>query len=240
MSRPPESFGSSAAGDGPSSSSCAAVDDELVELALGILEGRRRAEIVAHVDRCRRCARTLEEHALALEGLLRAAPLVEPPLGFEARVAERFHELRRRGQGGEQRPGAGRRRLAALVAAAALGGAAAGAAIVAGLSKPTVRTPSYAPLAVALTADGVWRGAVVVTPGRPGWLSVAVQDGHWAGWVTCQVTTTSGKVLDAGRFDLSSGYGAWTVPLAVAPDDVRDARVVSGDGTLIGEGVLRR
>ena len=69
---------------------CAAVEDDLVELALGSLTGKQRVVALAHLDTCPRCSAEVEELSAAADELLHLAPLTEPPVGFEARVFERL------------------------------------------------------------------------------------------------------------------------------------------------------
>jgi hypothetical protein len=74
-------------GSGPD---CAHYADELAELALGISTGRERAEALAHVAQCPACHAEMEQLSLAADSLLEVIPRVDPPLGFEVRLAERL------------------------------------------------------------------------------------------------------------------------------------------------------
>ena len=69
---------------------CEDYADELAELALGVLTGRDRARVLAHVETCARCAEELETLSRTADSVLRAAPEMEPPLGFEVRLFERM------------------------------------------------------------------------------------------------------------------------------------------------------
>jgi anti-sigma factor RsiW len=69
---------------------CNAYADELAELALGVLTGRERARVLAHVESCPRCAEELEILSRAADTVVQAAPEMEPPLGFEVRLFERM------------------------------------------------------------------------------------------------------------------------------------------------------
>src|ERR1700728_5121269 len=64
--------------------------DELAELALGVLTGRDRARVLSHVESCPRCAEELEILSRTADSVVRAAPEMEPPLGFEVRLFERM------------------------------------------------------------------------------------------------------------------------------------------------------
>ena len=95
-------------------------DVVLVELALGHLTGRERADALSHLLQCRACREQTDMLTAVSEHLLLAAPEAEPPAGFESVVVGRLSPDQR------SRP---RRSLAvalagavALVAAAVAGG----------------------------------------------------------------------------------------------------------------------
>ena len=67
-----------------------AVRDELAELSLGVLTGRERARVLAHVESCPRCADELELLSRVADTVVQAAPEMEPPLGFEVRLFEKM------------------------------------------------------------------------------------------------------------------------------------------------------
>src|SRR2546423_1549906 len=89
--------------------SCAEVREFAPELALGILGGAERAEVVLHVNGCARCQAYVGELTEAADAIPQLVPEAEPPTGFEARVPPRLEEGRRRS----------RRRWFAAVAAVA-------------------------------------------------------------------------------------------------------------------------
>ena len=70
--------------------SCAEITPALPELALGILTGRDRAATLAHVESCSPCADELEQLARAADAVVRVAPELEPPVGFEVRLFSRM------------------------------------------------------------------------------------------------------------------------------------------------------
>ena len=69
---------------------CAPFEEDLAELALGILSGRARSEALEHLESCRWCSAELEQLSTAADIVLQLAPELEPPLGFELRLAERM------------------------------------------------------------------------------------------------------------------------------------------------------
>jgi Putative zinc-finger len=75
---------------------CEGVRDALVEVALGIASGEERARVLEHVAHCPACQRLLAELTDAADGLLRLAPVHEPPPGFELRALAAVGAGRRR------------------------------------------------------------------------------------------------------------------------------------------------
>ena len=69
---------------------CEAYEDNWPELALGVLTGRERSQVLAHVESCPRCAEDLEVLSRTADTVLQAAPDMEPPLGFEVRLFDRM------------------------------------------------------------------------------------------------------------------------------------------------------
>jgi hypothetical protein len=69
---------------------CSGHEDDLADLALGIVTGRDRARALVHIDECRWCSSELDRLAILADKLLELAPSSEPPIGFEVGVVERF------------------------------------------------------------------------------------------------------------------------------------------------------
>jgi hypothetical protein len=68
---------------------CSRLYDLAPELALGLLDGAERAEVLAHLERCARCHGDVASLTEIGEQLLLLAPEVQPPAGFESRVLDR-------------------------------------------------------------------------------------------------------------------------------------------------------
>jgi hypothetical protein len=118
---------------------CAGVADAAAELALGVLPGRERARVLAHLDGCGACRKNVRQLTITRDALLELLPGSEPPLGFETGMVARTGlsravpgaGARTAGEGQQAgRAGAGRvvsrrafgwRRVLAVLAAAALG-----------------------------------------------------------------------------------------------------------------------
>src|SRR3977135_3012398 len=88
---------------------CGEVREFAPELALGILGGAERAEVVLHVNGCARCQAYVAELTEAADAIPQLVPEAEAPPGVGARVLQRLGADRRRS----------RRRWAASIAAVA-------------------------------------------------------------------------------------------------------------------------
>jgi hypothetical protein len=194
-----------------SSLSCAEVRELAPELALGILSGAERAEVVLHVNGCARCQAHVAELTEAADFIPQLAPEAEPPAGFEDRVLRRLGERERRTR---------RRWIAAAV------GVAAAAIIV---SITTVRviessgsTSTDSALATSTTVVG---SAPVKVPMRggasevaAGWafvndhhgVAVSVDYGIPSGTYEVHVTPTRGTSTPIGTMRVTDGRGSWT------------------------------
>jgi hypothetical protein len=216
-------------GDIRESQTCEAIQDELAELALGTLFGRRRSEVLQHVESCMHCAATLEQFSTVADGLLLLAPEIEPPLGFESRLAERL-ELPTTG------PRPGRVLHASVLCAAAVILVALGFVLGARIS-PSGDHPGQSATAdlkrATLTSHGRVLGEVVIARGSPAWMFMTINADPWSGTVKCQVTLAGGKVETIGVFTLSGGYGAWGAPLTSPAGDVRSARLIAVNGSIV-------
>ncbi len=60
----------------------------------------------------------------------------------------------------------------------------------------------------------------------------------WSGTVTCQATLAGGKVETVGVFNLSGGRGDWGAPLTSPAGEVRSARLLSPNGTVLASARL--
>ncbi len=189
---------------------CQEYANELAELALGVLTGRERARVLAHVESCQGCADELELLSRVADTVVQAAPEMEPPLGFEVRLFEKMGVT----------DGPPRRRLRpSRWVPAVVGVAAAALALGLGLSLTSSSTPT-------VTAQA--HGPQKVTT------AALVENGETVG----HVVTSDGLTHRVGTFVARGGYGAWIAPLHVDPADVRSAEVVSPSGTVIATATL--
>ena len=211
---------------------CAAIADDLTLLALGILSGRSRSDVLDHVESCLRCRTDLEHLSLVVETVQQLTPAVQPPLGFESRLADRLR--------GEATPQPRSRRLAVLSAAAALVIVAFGVGMLVarGAGSELDRSAAYAPVTANLTSDGRVVGAVLVSPGSPAWMLVTIQGGRWQGQVTCEVTLSGGQVATVGTFTMSGDYPSWAAALPLTGGAVRSARLIDSNGEIVASAQL--
>jgi Putative zinc-finger len=218
---------------------CEHIQDELAELALGALDGRSRSEALEHVASCPRCRATLDQLSGVTDTLLQLAPEVEPPLGFEIRLVEKL------GASDAQKPRVTERarqrwfrRANPLVAAAAAAvllvlGIGLGSLLTSPGAKNQQHAASNDLTTAELTSHGHNFGQVMTSPGNPGWMFMTINENAWSGKVTCEVTLAGGQIQTVGVFTLSDGYGAWGVPLTSPARDVRSARLVAANGTVV-------
>lgn len=216
---------------------CEQHQDELSELALGVLTGRDRARVLAHVDSCPRCAEELEQLSHAADAVVQVAPDVEPPVGFEVRLFERMGVTDVRRRRGVRPP---RWAVGALSAAAGVAALAVGLTV--GLSSSPAPTSSAlgqpGVVAAALVEHGTTVGRVTVHGGTHPWMSMMLIDSGAVGTINCVVVTSDGVSHQVGTFEAKDGYGAWVSPLSVKPQNIRSAEVVAPSGTVIATASL--
>jgi hypothetical protein len=213
---------------------CALFQDELAELALGILSGRDRSELLGHVGSCSRCAAELERLSIVADTLLQLAPEIEPPLGFELRLAERLG-----GPATAHRPRRSRGVVVLLAAAVVTIVAGFGLGELVQRSGNTQGQSATANLTSAnLTSHGQVLGEVMISSGSPAWMFMTIDAGAWSGKVTCEVTMVGGKVERIGVFKLAAGYGAWAAPMTSSAGKVRSAQLIASNGTVLASAQL--
>jgi negative regulator of sigma E activity len=225
---------------------CELIQEELAELALGALDGRSRSEALEHVASCPRCRATLEHLSGVTDTLLQLAPEVEPPLGFELRLVEKLNAANAASAASAASAAKPRaterarqrwyRRAGPLVAAAAvilLLGIGVGSLLMPRGAHNQQQSASPDLATAQLTSHGQVLGEVMTSPGNPAWMFMTINENAWSGTVRCEVTLAGGTTQTVGVFTLSHGYGAWGAPLTSPAGDVRSARLVAADGTVV-------
>jgi Putative zinc-finger len=235
--------------DERSHAECERYGDELAELALGILPGKQRADVLAHIEGCPRCRGEVEQLSVAADSILEVVPAAEPPIGFEVRLMERLDASRARARALKPRHRFRQRRFgmdrfgqSALVFASLALLAALGVGIgwlTWGSSAPTTGsafgTTKAGHLAEAqLVSAGRPVGEVYVYTGQQNWLFMSLSDqSPWSGEATCEARLANGSTVVLGKFWMSDGNGAWAVPLQSGTARIKSATVLATDGTVL-------
>ncbi len=213
---------------------CEKERSDLAEVALGIASGRRRAEVLEHVEGCARCARELDELTKVGDTLLSFGPRNESPIGFELRLAQRL-----RNDAIGPRPSRAHRAGVWALAAVLIAVVGLGVGSLVRNHQPSPVSASSPALRVAaLKAGGRGVGELMVSAGRPAWMFMTLEDASWSGLVTCEVVFADGHVETTGRFKLSGGYGAWGAPLRAPAGDVRKVRLITQSGSVYASAQL--
>src|SRR5579863_8954980 len=208
---------------------CLALHDDLIEFALGALSGRSRAEVLAHLESCAYCNGEVESLADVTDKLLWLAPEAEPSLGFETRLIERY-------RGADARRRAQRRQRVGVFAVAAMLAAVLGVGVGAIVTNHGATPPPSAttrPMTGRLMSGSHVVGDVTISSGNPSWMIMDVDAGMLTGTVWCQVTLADGRTETVGKFTITDGYGSWVAPLHGLGREVRSARVVNANGTVL-------
>jgi hypothetical protein len=209
---------------------CEAFRDDLASLAIGALTGLDRARVLAHLEVCPHCTAEVEELSATADVLTTLIADADPPPGFADRTmdllrADRVVPLRPAGRSAFRRVAA----VAAVVVLLAVGTVAGAEVASSGRHAPStdVRTTS---LHSTVGTEGT---VLLVSSGHQGWLVMTLHDAPTSGAVTCSIVLTDGTRKDLGEFDLTDGYGAWSVDLPVPTSTVRTVSVVDGSGAMV-------
>jgi hypothetical protein len=183
---------------------CSEARERAPELALGVLGGAERAEVLLHVNGCGRCQAHVAELTEAADALPLVALEAEPSPGFEGRVMAAIDAPKR----------TTRRRWVAVVAAAAAAAAIISITIVrvidAGNSRTTTPRTAAAPIAAQMVggAAGKSAGWVAIVDGRT--VTVAVDYGVPAGKYRIKLQSAHGADSMIGAMEIDeTGRGFW-------------------------------
>ena len=200
----------------PDDRRCEALQDAIVELALGIASGDERVRVLEHASRCPSCRRLLRDLSILGDDLLLLAPEHEPSAGFELRVLERVGRRDRR-----RRPAwpklRGRRAAVLAVVAAALA-AAAGSATGLLTATQDERALGRQLRAVLERAHGQYLavsdlrdpggrnvGLVFHYGGQTPWIFVRLDRALPPGRYVATLLTRAGTTSELGTFELREG-----------------------------------
>jgi hypothetical protein len=199
--------------------------DLLVGQALGILDGRDRSAIIAHLDGCDQCSAELIELSSAADALTLVTPDAEPPVGFETRVMSRIDDVT------APTTTRARHRVPLAIAAAAVALALGVGSVIGALAHGT-STATTSALSARLVSGQKVVGAVYAYSGSPGWMVVAVQPTRSATRLECVVMTSHGD-RSVGDFVVSGTLSSWSVALPVPLREVRGVRLTTASGSTI-------
>jgi hypothetical protein len=187
---------------------CAEVREFAPELALGILGGAERADVVLHVNGCARCQAYVAQLTEAADAIPLLVPEAEPPPDFETRVLRRLVADRRRD----------RRRWVASIAAVAAAVAIFSITVVriiesgdstsANVAAPAALVAKPVAVRMESTPAKVPAGWAYVS-GRHG-VAVTVSYGVGSGGYSVQVKSPDGRAETLGTMTIDGNHGSWT------------------------------
>jgi hypothetical protein len=213
--------------------SCSDCLDLCADVALGIADAKDRADVLSHVERCTSCRSQLRSLTEVADGLTALVPPVPPPPGFEGRV---LNAISTATASSPTSTFFARVRARPLAVAAAVVAAAA-----IGVGGWTLGRTTSAPSSTVVTAS-LWVkhtpvGEVMVVPGDPPWISMAVHLSVGDMVVRCEVRDEDGVLTTVGTFTIRRGYGYWAASLPYGLV-VREAELVTPDGRVLAAGTV--
>ena len=213
-------------------SDCAEVHELAPEMALGLLDGAARADVLAHMGRCPSCRAEVRELADVVDGLAALGPSVPPPRGLQDRILDAIR-AETPAPAPSRRP---RRRRARYVVAAAIAAAiiAITGVVTVVATRPShdsdvalnARTLAVAPL-IGVSDHHV--GDAYVSRGKDPWILVNVQYGLSGAGYRLVGVNDHGQVVDIGPMRAVGDQWAWAGAVPQAPDLV-ELRVVDASG----------
>lgn len=212
---------------------CAEVRELGPELALGVLSGSERAEVLLHASQCTRCQALIGELSEAADALPALAPEIEPPSGFEARVLGTLLGSRRKNA---RRWGLA---LALTAAAAAIISIVAVQWVDAGSGRATPSAPVAAVRSVAMVGDrGMRVGRVYATAGKPTAIVVTVDYWVATGTYRVELQPAGGPVQRLGTIRIDDGRGSWGGAARLATAGSTRVALVDTHGTAVCHATL--
>jgi Putative zinc-finger len=220
-----------------SSSGCVPISDRLPELALGILSGSDRADVVAHLDQCAKCRDASMAWAATVDALPSLLGEAEPPAGFEARTLERIRADQRHGP--RRLP---RRRstvqkvlaVAAIVAVAMIGTLATVRILDARSSGSAPSATADITSAQMIGAGGRNYGDAFMTSGHETYVFLDVDYRSSSGRYRIEAVDASNQVTPIGAVTVTEGHGVWAGEAGFSKDGAPAmVRLVDDDGSVV-------
>ena len=211
---------------------CNEVRELAPELALGIASGDERARALEHLASCPQCRAIVQQMSDASDELLLAAPALEPPVGFESRMIERYRS------GLRKRP-----RVAMILAAAALLLAAGAGGTYLALRSDVRFADHYREVFAA--AQGEYfassplysgdrpLGQVFAYQGSPSWVFMVLDGANTAQRFEVKLVERNGTEISLGSFKRLPGTTSWGSALPVDLRSVWAVRLVPDRGSTL-------
>ena len=225
-----------------SDGACEQARERLPELALGVVGGRERADVLAHLGHCRACSEEARQLSALGDALIDLVAASEPPVGFENRVLSRPGDRPAARRVAPRRPrGATHRTLRSRLVLAAvvfLAGFALNHELDTSTPRPTP-TAGQSLQHVDLLAAGRRVGDIFLYRSAHPWVYVDV---HGLDAATrsldCVLTFRDGRSEKLGVYPISSGLAAWGSGVPGQLDGLVGARLDGPDGTTIATATL--
>ena len=215
---------------------CSEADSMLDELALDVLPGDRRSELLAHVEQCPNCRHLLDQLSETADALLLGGPASAPAAGFDDRVLANIAGARSRGRGRAARARAQVRLPVAAAAAAVVAllmvGGLGGALI--GRSSESGGGPGRRFRTVDLVAaGGADVGDVSTYYGRSPWYFMQLKGALPDGTYQCVLELDDGRSIPLGQIRTIGGEGGWGDRVPVDAGHATAARLVDSQGNTV-------
>jgi hypothetical protein len=205
--------------------SCDEVRELAPEIALGTLDGEKRADALRHLATCGECRRVVDQLSAVADELLTIAPVQEPPAGFESRVIDALPPRRRR-----------RRRLLVRLGPPVAAAAVSAVALVAVYHDDRVIAERYRD--TLAQADGRYfeagplrdetgaeAGVVFGYQGTPSWVFVTVDAAHRDRVSGAELVTRGRRTVPLPSFRLGAD-GSWGGALPASLYDFTSIRLL--------------
>ena len=224
------------------SGDCERLRELAPELALGIADGEERAWALEHLAECPACRAHVERMSGVADELVHLAPPVEPPAGFDGRVAGGMAPVPTRTPM--------RRRIAVPALAAIAAAAVAAFAVWTALDDDRDLADSYRDtLAVAngeyfdaatmQVPGGREVGYVYGYQGRASWVLVVIYDAVETGSYDVELVARDGRHLPLRELDVEDGEGSVGAVTPIPYRELSEVRVLDAMGREVAESELR-